>query len=99
VRVPDNGYSRSICLYVLDFYLLKKKFYYNYQVDISTGGGGGRGRGRMVFGFTTIFAISAYQHQLCEFESRSGRGVLDATLCDKVSPPVCSTKKNHKYHK
>jgi hypothetical protein len=29
----------------------------------------------MVVGFTTIYAISAYHHWCCEFESRSGRGV------------------------
>ena len=34
--------------------------------------------------FTTTCAISAYQHQSCEFEPRSWRGVLDAILCDKV---------------
>ena len=27
-----------------------------------------RGRDRMVVGFTTIYAISAYHHELCEFE-------------------------------
>jgi len=32
-------------------------------------------RGRMVVGFTTTYAISAYHHWCCEFESRSGRGV------------------------
>ena len=26
----------------------------------------------MVIGFTTTYAISAYHHQRCEFESRSG---------------------------
>jgi hypothetical protein len=36
---------------------------------------GRRGRDRMVDGFTTIYAISAYHHCCCEFESRSGRGV------------------------
>jgi hypothetical protein len=29
----------------------------------------------MVVGFTTIYAISAYHHWCCEFESQSGRGV------------------------
>ena len=29
----------------------------------------------MVVGFTTTYAISAYHHCCCEFESRSGRGV------------------------
>jgi hypothetical protein len=29
----------------------------------------------MIAGFTTTYAISAYHHWRCEFESRSGRGV------------------------
>jgi hypothetical protein len=29
----------------------------------------------MVVGFTTTYAISAYHHWCCEFESRTGRGV------------------------
>jgi len=29
----------------------------------------------MVVGYTTTYAISAYHHWCCEFESRSGRGV------------------------
>ena len=36
---------------------------------------GCRGSDRMVVGFTTIYAISAYHHRWCEFESQSGRGV------------------------
>jgi hypothetical protein len=36
---------------------------------------GRRGRDRMEVGFTTTYAISAYHHWCCEFESRSGRGV------------------------
>ena len=38
----------------------------------------------MVVGFTTTYAISAYHHQSCEFESCSWRGVLDITLCNNV---------------
>ena len=46
---------------------------------------GGRGSDRMVVGFTTTYVISAYHFKHCElFESRSRRGVLDITLCDKV---------------
>ena len=29
-------------------------------------------RGRMVVGFTTIYAVSAYDHKRCEFEPHSG---------------------------
>ena len=36
-------------------------------------GRGCRGRDRMIVGFTTTYAIRAYDHWCCEFESRSGR--------------------------
>jgi len=36
---------------------------------------GRRYRDRMVVGFTTTYAIGAYHHWCCWFESRSGRGV------------------------
>jgi len=38
----------------------------------------------MVVVFTTTYAFSAYHHYNCELESRSWRGALDTTLCDKV---------------
>ena len=41
-------------------------------------------RDRMVVGFTTTCAVSTYYHKSYEFESRTWRGVLDTTLCDKV---------------
>jgi hypothetical protein len=47
--------------------------------------GGIRGRDRMVGGFTTTCAIRAYHHTSCEYEYRSWWGVLDTTLCDKVT--------------
>jgi len=37
--------------------------------------GASQGRDRMVVGFTTTYAISAYHHWCCEFESQSGRAV------------------------
>jgi hypothetical protein len=46
--------------------------------------GGRHARGRMLVGFTTTYAISAYYHYRCEFESRTWRGVLNTILCDKV---------------
>jgi hypothetical protein len=70
---------------------------------------GHRGCDRIVVGFTTTYAISAYHHWCCEFESRSGRGVLDTTLCDKVCqwlatcrwfslyPPVSSTNETDRH--
>ena len=68
---------------------------------------GYRGRDHMVVGFTTTYAISAYHHLRCEFESCSWWGVLNTTLCDKIcqwhvagrwySPgtPVSSTNKTN----
>ena len=43
---------------------------------------GRRGHDRMVVGFIT--AVMAYDPKGCESKSRSWRGVLDTTLCDKV---------------
>ena len=37
--------------------------------------GGRRDCDRMLIGLTTNYAIGAYHHYCCEFESRSGRGV------------------------
>jgi hypothetical protein len=42
------------------------------------------GRDLMVVGFTTTYAINAYRHWCCEFESSSWQGLLNTTLCDKV---------------
>jgi hypothetical protein len=36
------------------------------------GGHRGRGRDHIVVGFNTIYAISAYHHLSCEFESSTG---------------------------
>jgi len=56
----------------------------------------------MVVGFTTTYAISAYQHWCCEFESRSGRGVQHYVIkfvsdlwqwWFSLGPPVSSTNK------
>ena len=43
-----------------------------------------RGRDRMVVGCTTICVMSAYNHQICDFEPRSWWSVIDTTLYDKV---------------
>jgi len=47
---------------------------------------GCHGHDRMVIEFTTTYALRAYHHMSCEFESRSLRGALNTTLCDKVCP-------------
>jgi len=49
---------------------------------------GHRGHDCMVVGFTTTYAISAYHHQRCKFESSSWQGVLDTT-----GTPVSSINK------
>ena len=49
----------------------------------------------MVVGFTTTYAISAYHHRCCEFESRLERGVQQYVIIDLwFSPdsPVSATK-------
>jgi hypothetical protein len=38
----------------------------------------------MIVWITTACPISAYNHESCDFEPSSCRGVLDTTLCDKV---------------
>jgi hypothetical protein len=55
-----------------------------------------RSRDRMVVGFTTIFAISAYHHCCCEFESRSGRGVQHYVI-KFASPPISSSNKTDRH--
>ena len=62
-------------------------FYFNSKFSQTRKGliGGRRGRDHVVVGFTTTCAISAYHSLRCEIERRSWRGVLDTTLCDKVS--------------
>ena len=66
-----------------------------------------RGRDRMVLGFTTTYAISAYHHWCCEFESRSGRSVQHYVIkiCQwlatgrlfSANPPVSSTNKTDRH--
>jgi hypothetical protein len=58
---------------------IKPMIYFLYDSDR-----GHHGRDRIVVGFTTNYAISAYHHERCEFESCLWRAVLDTTLCDKV---------------
>ena len=63
-------------------------------------------RDHMVVGFTTTCAIRAYHHLSCEFKSRSWRGVLDTTICDKDCQwfvtgrwfsPISSTNKTDRH--
>jgi hypothetical protein len=70
---------------------------------------GRRGHDRIKIGFTTTYDINAYHHKCYEFDSRSWRGVLDTTLCDKVcqlvaadrwlspGPPMSSTNKTDRH--
>ena len=56
----------------------------------------------MVVGITTTYAISAYHHYSCEFESRSGRGVQHYVIkfVSGFSPctPVSSTNKTDRHN-
>jgi hypothetical protein len=61
------------------------------------------GRDHMIVGVSTTYAISAYHHWCCEFESDQGEGT---TLCDKVCqclaagrwyPLVSSTNKTDRH--
>ena len=45
---------------------------------------GGWCHDHMVVGFSTTCAISAQDHECCEFEFHSWRGILDTTLCDEA---------------
>jgi len=61
----------------------------------------------MVVGFTTTYAISAYHHWCCEFESRSGQGVQHYVIMFVSDlrqvggfcpgPPVSSTNKTDRH--
>jgi hypothetical protein len=60
ILISDNIFYKTECTSVLDCFHI---YYW-----------GRRGRNRMVIGFTTTYAISAYHHWCCEFESRSEWG-------------------------
>jgi hypothetical protein len=51
------------------------KFFYLIIIPCSISLMGHRGPDRMIVGFATTYAISAYHHWCCEFESWSRRGV------------------------
>ena len=53
-------------------------------VEFQMSKGGRHDHDGMVVGYTTTYAISANHHCSCEFRSRSWRGALHTTLCDKV---------------
>ena len=61
---------------------IKDLWYIQYKVSNKLTPQCRRARNCMVVGFTTTYAISAYHHKRCEFESRSD--VLDTALCDTV---------------
>jgi hypothetical protein len=72
------------CLLFFELWLSHKKSYCKiiwyrttavYWIYTFTSVRGRRGHDCVVVGFTTIYAISAYHHWCCEFESRPGRGV------------------------
>ena len=97
-----NIYFRKLLYHSIWHYMNRKLWtYILLDINFCLKTLGRRGRDRMVVEFTTTYAIGAYHHWCCEFESWSGC----TTLCDKVclwlatgrwfSPgaPVSSTKK------
>ena len=99
--------NQWVIIEIFDLYIIKTCFFYPIKLKKSFiwsnwGGCSGHGHDRMVVGFTAPYAISAYHHWICEFESRSWRGILDTTLCNQVCQclvvgwwfsPVSSTNK------
>jgi len=57
------------------FHFISLIFPLGFGLNCSDSVKGRRGCDRMLVGFTTTYAISAYHHWCCDFESRSGRGV------------------------
>ena len=66
-----NSCNLLVCKFPLDATRQKTIF---FSQNLPNAIKGRRDRDRMVAGFTTTYAISAYHHWYCEFESRSGRG-------------------------
>ena len=67
------GHHYLICSVQKYIYAFSKSTLYMYLWYIYRNAiGGCRGHDRMVDGFKTTYAISAYHHWRCEFESRSG---------------------------
>jgi len=64
-----NGLMKTLHSYTM------KKYVQSHLANWISLERGRRGRDHMVVGVTTTYAISAYHHRCCEFESRSGRGV------------------------
>ena len=108
---PPSGMPSSL-VKVCAISLFCVKYVFHISDFILTLFKGCRVRDHMVVRFSTTWAISAYHHLSCEFESRSRRRrVLDTTLCDKVcqwqvadrwfSPdtPVSSTYKTDHHDK
>jgi hypothetical protein len=63
--------KQMISIFTLWTFHLYITTFQQYQLYI----GGHHGHDRIVAGLTTTYAISAYHHWFCEFESRPGRGV------------------------
>ena len=63
--------NRSIFYFIVTLHDTSTKLI-EYIIKVPLHIGDRHGRDRMVVGFTTSYAISAYHHLRCEFESRSG---------------------------
>ena len=73
-----------ICVFfVRNIYWIEKLLHFTFEhfkLTFFFLNGGRRGHDRMVVWFTTTYAIGAYHHWCCEFESRSGRGVQHCVI-------------------
>ena len=65
VLTNEHGLVTALCITFVLLFLVLEEGLFNMNPR-------GR-RDRMVVGFTTTYAIFAYHHLCCEFESRSGR--------------------------
>jgi hypothetical protein len=70
-------HANKCIVYLFSKFVIRLSTFFSlhYFVGGSTSCSGNRGRrcrDRMVAGFITTYAISAYHHQRCEFESSSG---------------------------
>ena len=102
----ENNVNKRYTIAVIWEFSISRLKYLQFIITFFVPLGGRRGRDRMVVGFTTTYAISAYHHWCCEFESRSGRGVQHYnTICQWLAtgrwfspgPPFSSTNKTDRH--
>jgi hypothetical protein len=95
-------YMCIMCIMDIDFDCVSTIFYYIWVLFRQCGGR--LGHDRMVVGFTTTYAIGAYHHWCCGFDTHSGRGVQHYVIkvCQwlvtgRWFSPVSSTNKTDRH--